>query len=52
MFSQGQYTEAVFQKWPGLYLVPAAKPGSVKNHPGRAGFEGMKGSGKAAEVWH
>ena len=29
-----------------------ARLGSVKSHPEDTGFEGMKGSGKAAEAWH
>lgn len=30
----------------------AAKLGSVKSHPGSAGFTGKKGSWREAEAWH
>ena len=52
MFSQGPHIEVVFQRQPKLYLVLAVKLGSVKSHPGGPGFEGMKGSWRAAEAWH
>jgi hypothetical protein len=43
MFPQGQHTEAVFQRWPRLYLLLAAELGRVENHLGvGVGFKGVK----------
>ena len=39
------------QRQPRLYLVLAAELGSV-SLPGGTGFEGMRGSWRAAEAWH
>ena len=32
--------------------MPTAKLDSVKNHPGGAGFGGMRESWRAADTWH
>ena len=51
VFPQGQHTQAAVQSWPSLHLVRAAELGSM-SHPANAGFEGVKGSWRAAEAWH
>jgi hypothetical protein len=35
-----------------LYLVLQLDLVMCKSHPGSTGFEGMKGSWRAAEAWH
>jgi hypothetical protein len=44
--------EAVFQRYPRLYLVLQWDLVMCKSHPGGTGFEGMKGSCRAAEARH
>lgn len=47
MLPKIQHSQAVLQ---GLMLAPNLV--MFKSLPGGAGFEGMKGSGSAAETWH
>ena len=43
----------MFQRQPRLYLKLSAKlPWSCVNHPGGTGFEGMKGTWRAAKARH
>jgi hypothetical protein len=46
------HKEAMLQRQPRLYLVLQLNLVICKNHPGGTEFEGMKGSGRAAEAWH
>ena len=49
MFPESQHTEAVFQRRPKLHLALLAELGIISIG---TGFEGPKGSWKAAEDWH
>jgi hypothetical protein len=42
----------MFQIWPRLYFVLQLNLVMCKNHPDGTGFEGIKGSWRAAEAWH
>ena len=44
--------DAVFQRYPKLYLVMLLDLVMCENNPGGLSFEGMKGSCRAAKTWH